>query len=72
MGESRRRFTEYTEAILDALETGYIEYDGELYQQPRIADPPAPAGQLQGPHVRVGGLARSRWSSWPGWASGSW
>src|SRR5262245_63310495 len=34
MGESRRRFTEYTEAILDAIETGVIQHDGELYQQP--------------------------------------
>jgi alkanesulfonate monooxygenase SsuD/methylene tetrahydromethanopterin reductase-like flavin-dependent oxidoreductase (luciferase family) len=42
MGESRRRFTEYSEAILEALETGYIEYDGELYQQPRTPIRPRP------------------------------
>jgi alkanesulfonate monooxygenase SsuD/methylene tetrahydromethanopterin reductase-like flavin-dependent oxidoreductase (luciferase family) len=42
MNESRRRFTEYTEAILDGLERGYVEYDGELYKQPRIDIRPAP------------------------------
>lgn len=42
MGESRRRFSEYTEAILNALETGYIEYDGELYKQPRTPIRPKP------------------------------
>jgi alkanesulfonate monooxygenase SsuD/methylene tetrahydromethanopterin reductase-like flavin-dependent oxidoreductase (luciferase family) len=30
MGESRGRFVEYAEAILEALETGFIEYDGEF------------------------------------------
>ena len=34
MGESRRRFTEYTEAILKGLESGVMEHDGELYKQP--------------------------------------
>lgn len=42
MGESRRRFTEYTEAILRALETGVLEYDGELYKQPPVTIRPAP------------------------------
>ena len=32
MGESRRRFTEYAAAILSALETGEMAYDGELYR----------------------------------------
>jgi alkanesulfonate monooxygenase SsuD/methylene tetrahydromethanopterin reductase-like flavin-dependent oxidoreductase (luciferase family) len=48
MGESRRRFTEYTEAILEALETGYIEHDGELYQQPRAAIRPGPLASFKG------------------------
>ena len=48
MGESRRRFTEYTEAILDALENGYIEFDGELYQQPRIDIRPKPLATFRG------------------------
>jgi alkanesulfonate monooxygenase SsuD/methylene tetrahydromethanopterin reductase-like flavin-dependent oxidoreductase (luciferase family) len=48
MGESRQRFTEYTEAILEALETGYIEYDGGLYQQPRVPIRPRPLGTFKG------------------------
>jgi alkanesulfonate monooxygenase SsuD/methylene tetrahydromethanopterin reductase-like flavin-dependent oxidoreductase (luciferase family) len=42
MGESRRRFAEYSEAILEALETGYIEHDGELYEQPSTPIRPRP------------------------------
>jgi alkanesulfonate monooxygenase SsuD/methylene tetrahydromethanopterin reductase-like flavin-dependent oxidoreductase (luciferase family) len=41
-GESRRRFVEYAEAVLEGLETGYMEYDGELYQQPRVEIRPTP------------------------------
>ena len=48
MGESRRRFTEYSEAILEALETGYMQYDGELYQQPRAAIRPRPFASFKG------------------------
>ena len=48
MGESRRRFVEYGEAILRALETGWIEYDGELYRQPRAAIRPGPFRSWKG------------------------
>jgi alkanesulfonate monooxygenase SsuD/methylene tetrahydromethanopterin reductase-like flavin-dependent oxidoreductase (luciferase family) len=48
MGESRRRFAEYTEAILEALESGYIEYDGEFYKQPRAAIRPRPLASFRG------------------------
>jgi alkanesulfonate monooxygenase SsuD/methylene tetrahydromethanopterin reductase-like flavin-dependent oxidoreductase (luciferase family) len=48
MGESRRRFSEYSEAILDALETGVMEYDGDLYQQPRVEIRPKPAHTFKG------------------------
>jgi alkanesulfonate monooxygenase SsuD/methylene tetrahydromethanopterin reductase-like flavin-dependent oxidoreductase (luciferase family) len=48
MNESRRRFTEYTEAILAALETGYMEYDGDLYKQPRVAIRPRPFKSYKG------------------------
>jgi alkanesulfonate monooxygenase SsuD/methylene tetrahydromethanopterin reductase-like flavin-dependent oxidoreductase (luciferase family) len=42
MGESRQRFIEYATAISDSLETGAIEYEGELYRQPRAElHPPA-------------------------------
>jgi alkanesulfonate monooxygenase SsuD/methylene tetrahydromethanopterin reductase-like flavin-dependent oxidoreductase (luciferase family) len=48
MGESRRRFTEYSEAVLEALETGYIEHQGDLYQQPRAAIRPRPFASFKG------------------------
>jgi alkanesulfonate monooxygenase SsuD/methylene tetrahydromethanopterin reductase-like flavin-dependent oxidoreductase (luciferase family) len=48
MGESRRRFTEYIEAILGALETGYIEHHGDLYEQPRAAIRPRPFSSYKG------------------------
>ncbi len=48
MGESRQRFVEYSEAILEALETGYIEYDGALYKQPRKQIRPFPFKTFKG------------------------
>ena len=48
MGESRRRFTEYTEAIVNALETCVLSYDGELYHQPRTVIRPAPLKSFRG------------------------
>jgi alkanesulfonate monooxygenase SsuD/methylene tetrahydromethanopterin reductase-like flavin-dependent oxidoreductase (luciferase family) len=48
MGESRRRFKEYSEALLQALETGVMEYDGELYQQPRVDIRPQPMASFKG------------------------
>jgi len=48
MGESRRRFTEYSQAILEALETGVIEHDGELYKQPRTPIRPSPFASFKG------------------------
>ena len=48
MGESRKRFVEHAESIIDAFDNGYIEYDGELYKQPRIDIRPAPLAPLRG------------------------
>ena len=48
MAESRRRFTEYTEAILQGLESGYMEYNGELYKQPRFGIRPEPLASFKG------------------------
>jgi len=48
MGESRRRFKEYSEAVLSALETGVLEYDGELYRQPRVEIRPDPVASFKG------------------------
>ena len=42
MNEARRRFVEYTDAILRGLESGVMQYDGELYRQPKISLRPAP------------------------------
>lgn len=48
MGESRRRFKEYSEALLQGLETGVMEYQGELYQQPRVEIRPQPLASFKG------------------------
>lgn len=48
MKESRRRFTEYTEAIMRGLETGFMEFDGELYKQPRTRLRPGPFASFRG------------------------
>lgn len=48
MSESRRRFTEYATAILSALETGEMAYDGELYRQPPVKIRPAPFASFRG------------------------
>jgi alkanesulfonate monooxygenase SsuD/methylene tetrahydromethanopterin reductase-like flavin-dependent oxidoreductase (luciferase family) len=48
MGESRRRFKEYSAALLEGLETGIMEFDGELYQQPRVEIRPAPLKSFKG------------------------
>ena len=48
MAESRRRFTEYAEAILTGLETGVMEFGGELYRQPRTAIRPRPYASFRG------------------------
>lgn len=48
MGESRGRFVEHTEAILQGLETGEITYDGELYQQPTVAIRPRASRTFRG------------------------
>lgn len=48
MSESRERFVEYSDAILAALETGILEYDGQFYQQPRKELRPRPTGSFRG------------------------
>ncbi len=48
MGESRERFVEHAQAILSALETGYIEADGAFYKQPRTATRPFPFQSFRG------------------------
>ncbi len=47
MDESRRRFVEYTEAILAGLETGVLAHEGELYRQPPVRLRPAPLASFK-------------------------
>ena len=48
MGESRQRFVEYAAAISAGLESGVLEYDGELYKQPRAELHPPAAATFRG------------------------
>jgi alkanesulfonate monooxygenase SsuD/methylene tetrahydromethanopterin reductase-like flavin-dependent oxidoreductase (luciferase family) len=48
MSESRKRFTEYAAAIVSALETGEMAYEGEVYRQPPIEIRPAPFASFRG------------------------
>jgi alkanesulfonate monooxygenase SsuD/methylene tetrahydromethanopterin reductase-like flavin-dependent oxidoreductase (luciferase family) len=42
MGDSRERFVEYAEMILEGLEKGYVEYDGKFIKQPKTDIRPRP------------------------------
>ncbi len=48
MDESRRRFKEYSQALLEALDTGVMAFDGELYQQPPVDIRPQPLASFRG------------------------
>ena len=48
MNTSRERFIESAEAVLQGLEQGYVEYDGELVHQPRRDIRPAPQHSFRG------------------------
>ena len=48
MGEARQRFREYAEALLDALETGVMEYNGNYLKQPRVELRPRPYASYRG------------------------
>jgi alkanesulfonate monooxygenase SsuD/methylene tetrahydromethanopterin reductase-like flavin-dependent oxidoreductase (luciferase family) len=48
MDESRGRFVECAEMLLQGLETGYCEYDGQFIKQPRAAVRPAPCKSFRG------------------------
>jgi alkanesulfonate monooxygenase SsuD/methylene tetrahydromethanopterin reductase-like flavin-dependent oxidoreductase (luciferase family) len=48
MSESRARFVESATMILEGLETGYCEYDGQYVRQPRRAIRPAPFKSFRG------------------------
>ena len=48
MGESRERFVEYADALLNGLESGVMRYDGKFYKQPPTAVRPAPFKSFRG------------------------
>src|ERR1700722_10932600 len=48
LGESRERFIESAEMILEGLEKGYCEYDGEFIKQPRRDIRPKPFKSFKG------------------------
>jgi len=48
MDESRPRFNESAEMLLEGLERGYCEYDGELIKQPRRDIRPQPSRSFRG------------------------
>jgi len=48
MNEARPRFVEYAKMILEGLEKGYCEFDGQFVKQPRAAIRPAPFKSFKG------------------------
>ena len=48
MDESRDRFVEYARMLLEGLETGYCEFDGQFVSQPRADIRPAPFKSFRG------------------------
>ena len=48
MAQSRTRFIESAECLLQGLEQGYCEYQGEFVRQPRREIRPAPSGSFRG------------------------
>lgn len=48
MGEARLRFKETAEALFAALETGVMEYHGEMIDQPRVELRPGPTSSFAG------------------------
>lgn len=48
MGKSRGLFTEYAEVVTQALETGYVKHDGDLYQHDGVEIRPEPYKSYRG------------------------
>lgn len=48
MGESRQRFTESARMLIEGLESGYCELDGDIIKQPRVAIRPEPFKSFKG------------------------
>ncbi|GAA0332759.1 LLM class flavin-dependent oxidoreductase [Sphingomonas oligophenolica] len=56
MAESRERFDEASRFVVEALETGFAEFDGKYYKQPRVEIRPRPPRSFEG---RLYGVAMS-------------
>ena len=67
MNESRRRFNESAEMLVQALEEGYAEFDGELVHPAPRGNPPQPLPLLPGPHLRRRHLPRVQHHLGPSW-----
>ncbi len=48
MNQSRGRFVDYAQMLLEGLENGYVEFDGEHIKQPRRDIRPAPFKSFRG------------------------
>jgi alkanesulfonate monooxygenase SsuD/methylene tetrahydromethanopterin reductase-like flavin-dependent oxidoreductase (luciferase family) len=48
MGESRVRFNEIAKMVVDGLERGYCEFDGEIMKQKKVKIRPAPTRSFEG------------------------
>lgn len=48
MGKSRQMFIEHADALSQSLETGAMEYDGEVFKQPRVEIRPTPSISFRG------------------------
>lgn len=48
MAESRPRFVEAAQLVLNGLENGFVEYEGEYYKQPRVDIRPEPGRSFRG------------------------
>ena len=48
MAESRARFVESAQALLQGLEQGFVEFDGQFIKQPRVPIRPAPFRSFRG------------------------
>lgn len=54
MAESRERFDEAAEMVLNGLETGVVEGDGKFYRQPRVEVRPRPESSFKDRTLMVG------------------
>lgn len=69
MEESRERFVECAELVLEGLEQGFVEYTGKHLQQPKRFIRPAPRAPLEAGRMPRR-YRRSRSRSWPVSVSG--